>query len=879
MDDVKESKDLEYTAMLITQVMPKLLILSDVNEDILLEKITQEHGTSIEIKKVLQKDFSFEKGRYMLLNWYIKHFQTLHEQNSFTLQDAAEESLSNQNIFLIDPEEGNKTQAYLQLEGLIHLDNSYLTVGCAGVLLKHLQRMEQEGLDISQNEDDLLVQPATIRTFSSEKCMYVNSDTIRSLCIFDFETHPNMHQKQGKESLSLFGLLNKTTSVLGMQLLSDWVSRPTQDKEILDYRHESIRFFLQPNMREFMKELSDNLKHVKNIYRLLSKVKESKTNSNDWQHILKFAYYTIRTFGLINQLHHHGSNNVSFIKKAMHFQPATEVMNEVGSDINSIIDFETSKQEGRIIVKENVNNELDVLRKKYNALDDYLLQVSQSISSTLPIGLGSALNVVYFPQLGYLVTLPQYHNQNISDENNSTSSYVSEYYARYLTGFDLQFTTSENLYYKNEKTKELDETIGDIHALIADKEIEIIQDLSERVLKCTKQFFEVADILSELDCLISFALVALRFNYVQPVMTIDNSLMITQGRHPLQELCVEIFIPNDTYLQGGKGFNNRSSDDCLSTLYRNDIISNKKAVNSDDNQTADTTEENTEATKNPLSVTSREQGSKLTSEPLYKIEEEHPNSVQVVTGANFSGKSVYLKQIALIVYMAHIGSYVPAEKAIIGITDKLFTRIQTLETVSKPQSAFAFDLQQLHRALNNSTNRSLVIIDEFGKGTDCSDGAALFCSVIGYLLSKCSRCPKIVASTHFHDLIIQDILSAQDGITLTQTEIMSRHNKQGGEEGDEVVFLYRIVPGKGPNTSYGIWCAGIAGLPSSTIERAVELSENYIQGAPIKKVYSLQDEENYKMLELIRNEFLERDINQVNPYDLISSIGSLFKKT
>lgn len=126
-------------------------------------------------------------------------------------------------------------------------------------------------------------------------------------------------------------------------------------------------------------------------------------------------------------------------------------------------------------------------------------------------------------------------------------------------------------------------------------------------------------------------------------------------RHPLQELCVDIFIPNDTYLQGGKGFDNRSSDDCLSTLYRNDIISNKKAVNSDDNQTVDTTEENTKATKNPLSVTSREQGSKHTSEPSYKIEEEHPNSVQVVTGANFSGKSVYLKQIALIVYMAHVG--------------------------------------------------------------------------------------------------------------------------------------------------------------------------------------------------------------------------------
>lgn len=133
--------------IVIAQIMPKILILSDANDDILLEKIYQEYGTfhmrppntyslykslftgaSIEIKKVLQKDFSFEKGRYMLLNWYISHFQNLQSQNLFTSRDAIEETLSNQNIFFMDPEEGNKTHAYLQLEGLIHLDDSYLTV-------------------------------------------------------------------------------------------------------------------------------------------------------------------------------------------------------------------------------------------------------------------------------------------------------------------------------------------------------------------------------------------------------------------------------------------------------------------------------------------------------------------------------------------------------------------------------------------------------------------------------------------------------------------------------------------------------------------------------------------------------------------------------
>jgi len=95
-------------------------------------------------------------------------------------------------------------------------------------------------------------------------------------------------------------------------------------------------------------------------------------------------------------------------------------------------------------------------------------------------------------------------------------------------------------------------------------------------------------------------------------------------------------------------------------------------------------------------------------------------SMLLLTGPNFSGKSVYLKQVALIVYMAHIGCFVPAERAIIGLTDKILTRIATRETVSRIQSAFMIDLQQISSAIHMATNRSLVIIDEFGKGTDAA---------------------------------------------------------------------------------------------------------------------------------------------------------------
>jgi DNA mismatch repair protein MSH5 len=125
-------------------------------------------------------------------------------------------------------------------------------------------------------------------------------------------------------------------------------------------------------------------------------------------------------------------------------------------------------------------------------------------------------------------------------------------------------------------------------------------------------------------------------------------------------------------------------------------------------------------------------------------------SMLVLTGPNYSGKSVYLKQVALIVFMAHIGSFVPAENATIGLTDKILSRVTTRETVSRAQSAFMIDLQQISLALSLATRRSLLIIDEFGKGTESSDGAGLACAVMEHLLSMKTERPKVIGATHFH---------------------------------------------------------------------------------------------------------------------------------
>lgn len=133
-------------------------------------------------------------------------------------------------------------------------------------------------------------------------------------------------------------------------------------------------------------------------------------------------------------------------------------------------------------------------------------------------------------------------------------------------------------------------------------------------------------------------------------------------------------------------------------------------------------------------------------------------SVVILTGANAGGKSVYLKQVALIVLMAQVGSFVPADAARIGLVDKILTRVQTHESSSRQQSSFTLDMAQVSRALRSATSNSLVLLDEMAKGTLAHDGAALFAATCIELLKRGHDCPRTLAATHFHEVFHSDLL-------------------------------------------------------------------------------------------------------------------------
>lgn len=188
------------------------------------------------------------------------------------------------------------------------------------------------------------------------------------------------------------------------------------------------------------------------------------------------------------------------------------------------------------------------------------------------------------------------------------------------------------------------------------------------------------------------------------------------------------------------------------------------------------------------------------------------NQLIILTGPNMSGKSTYLRQVALIVLMAQIGSFVPASSATIGIVDRIFTRIGAQEDLAAGQSTFMVEMTEAANILNNATPRSFIILDEIGRGTSTYDGVSIAWAVAEFIHNHPALGTKTLFATHYHELVnLADILPR-----------VKNFNVAVAEEGDKVIFLHKIGPG-GTDRSYGIHVAQLAGLPKSVVVRAQEV--------------------------------------------------------
>ncbi len=196
------------------------------------------------------------------------------------------------------------------------------------------------------------------------------------------------------------------------------------------------------------------------------------------------------------------------------------------------------------------------------------------------------------------------------------------------------------------------------------------------------------------------------------------------------------------------------------------------------------------------------------------------NRMMIITGPNMAGKSTYIRQTALLVIMAQMGSFLPADSAVIGVADKIFTRVGAADDISRGQSTFMVEMLETANILNNATPKSLIILDEIGRGTSTFDGLSIAWSVAEYILDNPSCHARTQFATHYHELT--ELAMVRKGV--------KNYNVAVREYGDQIIFLRQIVPGAA-DKSYGIHVAKLAGLPDQVIKRAREILTNLEENA------------------------------------------------
>ena len=249
------------------------------------------------------------------------------------------------------------------------------------------------------------------------------------------------------------------------------------------------------------------------------------------------------------------------------------------------------------------------------------------------------------------------------------------------------------------------------------------------------------------------------------------------------------------------------------------------------------------------------------------------NQIHLITGPNMAGKSTYLRQVGLIIIMAQIGCFVPAEKAEIGIVDHLFTRVGASDNLAGGESTFLVEMIEAANILNNATQNSLILLDEVGRGTATFDGLSLAWAITEYLHENSHVAARTLFATHYHELtVLEDTLDR-----------LSNYHASVQEYKDKIIFLRKIIPGVG-DKSYGIHVAKMAGLPKSIIRRANEILLQHINQSKDHQIQSDISSSNTQELlfdieeKRLKTELSELDVDSMTPIEALQLLFDLKTK-
>ncbi|KAJ7069760.1 DNA mismatch repair protein MutS [Mycena amicta] len=838
LEDTQETRHYELTTMLLEQVHPDVLLTSSRSDDEFMDMARAHMDASGGVFQIRpHKEFVPAKGRDRLLSLRLLSDLPPDDNELPASSDAGTTSSGSRNAydFMRRRQAANggdplmkRWNASIRLSNFASPDSSPLCIASTGALLDYLVR---QAVDNLENEGISGLQVRDIESISLQKSreqyMQINADALASLQVFENESHASVHSDKTKEGLSLFGTLNNTNTTLGRALLRTWLLRPSLSFAIITARHDAVECFMSSENLVTASTMQGHLKGIKNVPRILEVMRSGKAKTSDWQGLVKFIFHSAMLRENLSELHLSGG--VEIVKKLV---AALDVASfrEVGNRINEIIDWEESSHAGRVCIRPNIDEELDNRKHIYHGIDSVLSKVAEQICQTVPPDYAASLNIVYFPQLGFLICVPMLEGWKGPDG------------IQVIEGWTFQFGRS-HVYFKSQEMNDMDVHIGDLHPSIVDREIEIVQELLDEIIVHFAAMASACDVFAELDCLLSFASASRVFGYSRPLMVQENIIDIKQGRHPLQEQVVDTFVPNDAHLAGGSGD-------------RSVLV-----------------------------------GDETTHEA------EEWNSVVLCTGANACGKvsrqsSLPSHHVLTRRYRVANGrSFVPAESATLGIVDKIFTRISTRESVSKVQSAFMIDLNQVSLALRNATANSLVLLDEFGKGTLPTDGAGLFCGVLKHFLDRGPDCPKVLAATHFHDVFRDDLLdpdsvpitflhmqvlfSSADGQVIDspssahhirstlQHTAASQKELDVSRNREKITYLYRVADGLCWD-SHAAKCAEIFGVPSRIVARAQHVSRllsAHELGKLLDEEMTEEERSDLEEAEAVCRRFLEWDLD------------------
>lgn len=638
----------------------------------------QMYLTTIEDEEALANEILslHAKEVICLSSLKLKILNTLHDNYQIVISRCDDTSLIDDYKYLI--------------EGL-NLEKFKDDIPCISILINYISKTQRHNL--------YHLQP--IKFYSSNQVLHLDPFSKRNL-----ELTETLRQNQ--KSGSLLWLLDKCQTAMGSRKLHTWIDRPLIDRNEIIKRHNYVEALINNYVAK--EEIKESLKTVYDLERIIGRISVGNANAKD-----------------LVQLRRSLANIPNFKKNVMALGTDDAISFANGIDTHeklydlldkALVDDPPLQIKEGGMIKPLYNKDLDELKEISGSSKDWILKFEAQERERTGI---KTMHVGYNRVFGYYIEVSKGALQNLTD---------SDHYERKQTLANAErFITPE--------LKKYEQIVVGSTEKIQKLEYDLFIEIRDVCQGFTKSLQQLADKISTIDCLLAFAEVSVKYNYVRPEMSLKREVNIVEGRHPV----IETFL-KDEYV-------------------KNDVIINSY------------------------------------------------NTI-LITGPNMSGKSTYMRMLALIVIMAQIGCFVPAKSATLMIFDAIFTRIGASDDLISGQSTFMVEMLEANFAIKNATKDSLILFDELGRGTSTYDGMALAQAIIEYVHEKIGCV--MLFSTHYHELVLLDKTLKH----LKNVHVDAKESKGG------VVFLHKVLDG-GADKSYGINVASLAGLPRSLIERSKKI--------------------------------------------------------